>query len=350
MKDKDRPILSIAIPTYNRVRFLHKNLMRLKSEMSNIDERIEVLVLDNASSDGTELMVESFISTGFFLHYIRNSKNIGPEKNIAKCFDCSTGKVLLVLGDDDLLVKGALKQLLSLLHKKSFGIICIRTFGYNYDPESERPPARIYFQKFNNHSKFLAKVGARITSISSCVINKDVLTGVRAKDYISGGNLSHVHLVMMAILAGRKNFLLNGFLIACKRNNSGGYDFSEVFVEELFKIVVSKVGDYRSQLVKSYFIKLILSYYPYYIYKLRLRGNLLHENFIRRFFDHFAELAIFHIWLRPILTWPKPIALVYGAIVVFLGRVFDGDLNRGVWFVHSRIARCLKRIGIQLSD
>jgi glycosyltransferase involved in cell wall biosynthesis len=52
----DNPFLSICIPTYNRV---HKTLSLVTSILEYDDVDIEVVVLDNCSSDNTEIVLSN---------------------------------------------------------------------------------------------------------------------------------------------------------------------------------------------------------------------------------------------------------------------------------------------------
>ena len=62
-------LLTIAIPTYNR-----KNLLKraLESIISQLNSRIEVLVSDNASDDGTDEMMAEYFP---MIRYIKNETN-----------------------------------------------------------------------------------------------------------------------------------------------------------------------------------------------------------------------------------------------------------------------------------
>lgn len=105
-------ILTIAIPTFNRKDYLVK---ALESIFCQIDERTEVLVSDNCSEDGTKELMESNYPN---VTYYRNEKNVGME-NFKRCYDRAKGKFILLLGDDDLVVNGALKIILDFLEENN---------------------------------------------------------------------------------------------------------------------------------------------------------------------------------------------------------------------------------------
>ena len=78
------PLLTIAIPTWNRASFLALNLERLSQEGLNTWDLVEVLISDNASTDGTQRVVSEAVAVGMPVRYIRNAENIGSDANIAQ--------------------------------------------------------------------------------------------------------------------------------------------------------------------------------------------------------------------------------------------------------------------------
>jgi glycosyltransferase involved in cell wall biosynthesis len=96
------PLFSIVIPTYNRLQFLKR---ALESAYSQSYKNIEVILLDNASTDGTrEYLVE--ISAQYkFVKVFTNPQNIGFANNIHQISKYISGKYLNILSDDDYLEK-----------------------------------------------------------------------------------------------------------------------------------------------------------------------------------------------------------------------------------------------------
>ena len=101
----NHPLLTIAIPTYNRDRYLEELLVCLGPQLKDRPE-VQLLISDNASQDGTREMVETFQRQGLVVRYVRNAENIGPDGNFAQCFDLAEGKYFLLFGDDDLVLPG----------------------------------------------------------------------------------------------------------------------------------------------------------------------------------------------------------------------------------------------------
>lgn len=106
------PILTIAIPTYNR----HDKLLKqLNVLIKNISKSITIVVRDNCSEPSVcqYLMEHSFdISC---IEIIENSVNIGADANIVRCFEECKTEWLWVLSDDDLIVENAIIEVLRLI-------------------------------------------------------------------------------------------------------------------------------------------------------------------------------------------------------------------------------------------
>lgn len=341
MSIEQSPILSIAIPTWNRAAYLAETLRQLASELGSVNKSaVEILVSDNASTDQTPEAVNRCLLEGLRLTSIRNSENIGSDANIAQCFNLAKGKYVLILGDDDVFVDGGLKALLDLLGTDDYGVVCMRSYGFDRDFRKEYPGGDGVPQIFENVDDFFKKLGPLITLISVCVINKELLPGIDASVFC-GSNLVQVHLVARAAIEAKHNAFFNRYLIACKRNNSGGYNFAKVFVDNFFGIMDSYKGTrFTANGVRNLESRMMLSFYPFYLYKSRLYGDNKtlesdHLIYERRFKGRWQ----YEVVLAPILGWPRLFAVFWGGLVTLLGRVSQGDLRRGCAFAINKMRR-----------
>ena len=335
---KGRPLLTIAIPTYKRDAYLAETLKQLHSELKFCDgHSVEILISDNASPDDTKATVETAIDAGLQIRYIRNSENIGSDANIAQCFNLASGKYVLILGDDDLFVDNALSCLLGRLETEKYGVVCLRPYGFDIDFRQEYPGAGGYEKVFRDPGLFLAEIGPLMTLISSCVVQKSILPKVDAKDFC-GENLVQVHLVIQAALVAQENLFISRYLIACKRNNSGGYDFSKVFVENLGHILDQYCDrGLTKKAVVAIEKHLIVGYFPFYLLKQRLNktGDVVatYQRFLSRYHGHLS----FYLWVAPILKLPRLLAIIWGGMATVIGRSINGDLYRGLMFAMNKI-------------
>ncbi|KAG0163930.1 hypothetical protein DFQ30_010758 [Apophysomyces sp. BC1015] len=322
---KALPLLTIAIPTFTRANYLELNLQRLVEEARALPPSVlEVIVSDNCSTDTTPDVVTKAVSQGLSIRYIRNKIDIGSDANIAQCFNEARGHYVQIMGDDDMYVRGMLSYLIGHLQQAEYGIVCLRPFGYETDPEQEYPGEDGPVERYDRVGDFLAAVGSYITFISACIINKRAQEDIDARQFC-GSNLVQVHLVVNAALQVRHNAYMKRYMLACKRANSGGYDFSEVFVERLGRILDSyrPVG-LTAKDIDQFETRMLKSYHPFNLVRQRLarQGDLRETH--RRFAARFGLRPLFVLWVAPIIHWPRPLALAWGMMATIIGRISNG--------------------------
>jgi glycosyltransferase involved in cell wall biosynthesis len=94
-------LVSIMIPTYNRAHFLPE---AIESALAQDYPNLEVIVSDNASTDGTRGCVERYLSDPR-LRYVRNETNLGSSANYERLlYKHAAGAYGKYLADDDVLV------------------------------------------------------------------------------------------------------------------------------------------------------------------------------------------------------------------------------------------------------
>jgi glycosyltransferase involved in cell wall biosynthesis len=111
-------LLTIAIPTYNRSKFLKSQINYLIDiiEKNYYKKQIELLILNNNSEDETNEIVIEYAKKYSFIKYIKNEYNIGLIGNYKKAIQNSNGKFTWVLGDDDTFEENLVKEILILIN------------------------------------------------------------------------------------------------------------------------------------------------------------------------------------------------------------------------------------------
>lgn len=195
-------LLTISIPTYNGAGTI-RNLLDVL--IPQCDDRVEVLICDNASTDNTGEIIEEYVEKYPFLEHIRNTKNIGPDSNFILCMTKATGKYTLLLSDDDILVENSLHDILDFLEKnEEMGLVYLNAVGFHekyIDVEHcERYQRAIYDNKMfsTTDRKLFMTYAERMWGFLSCFIClTDAIMSIRNADQFKGTNWlqSYIHIL-----------------------------------------------------------------------------------------------------------------------------------------------------------
>ncbi|WP_062067178.1 glycosyltransferase family 2 protein [Cellvibrio sp. OA-2007] len=93
------PLLSIVICTYNNSESLAITIQQILSQKISNPERVELVVINNNSSDNTNQVLENIQNTNFpFRHYFESRQGISHARNTG--FENSLGAYILYTDDD----------------------------------------------------------------------------------------------------------------------------------------------------------------------------------------------------------------------------------------------------------
>jgi abequosyltransferase len=118
-----KPRLSICVPTYNRADMLGA---LIESVIRQAAPDVEIVISDNASTDGTQQLVRDWQSRYDRLVYDRSPENLGPDRNYLRAVDLAQGDYCWLMGSDDALAPGACECVMPLLQAGADVIITDR--------------------------------------------------------------------------------------------------------------------------------------------------------------------------------------------------------------------------------
>lgn len=104
------PTVSIGMPVYNGARFVAE---AIESVLSQEFTDFELIIADNASTDGTEEICRRYAEKDNRIKIARHPRNIGAAKNYNYTFHCAAGEYFSWLAHDDLLRPGFLSTCLA---------------------------------------------------------------------------------------------------------------------------------------------------------------------------------------------------------------------------------------------
>ena len=114
-----KPLVSICIPTYNRLDLLKENL---QSCLDQTYANIEIIVTDNSTDNETEQYFRLLDNKK--IKYFRNPKGTGPFTNLNIAISKATGKYIKFSFDDDLLKPTCIEKMTAILEKyQNVGVV-----------------------------------------------------------------------------------------------------------------------------------------------------------------------------------------------------------------------------------
>ncbi len=131
MIHQEMPLVTIAIPTYNRAGTYLKHT--LQSAIDQSYKNLEIIVSDNCSTDHTERLVKEFDDPR--IQYVKHNQNIGHFKNFKFCIEQAKGDYFLLLQDDDLIDEDFVDACLKTVNYSLVDIGVIRTGTRYIDPD-----------------------------------------------------------------------------------------------------------------------------------------------------------------------------------------------------------------------
>ena len=108
-------MLTIAIPTYNRADKVKRLLSVIKDEIFSfrLQDRVAVIVSDNASTDTTSSAVSEFLNAEINIKYYRQPENLGFDGNLRFLYMHADTQYVWFMADDDLPLKGAIAKIVN---------------------------------------------------------------------------------------------------------------------------------------------------------------------------------------------------------------------------------------------
>lgn len=195
------PVLSIAIPTHNGASYIREALESIIIQLNEIEEEIEVVVSDNASSDQTPDIMKEYQNKYRFIRYFRNEENLGGDKNLTLAVKRSTGKYVWIIGDDDKIAIGGIRTVLNVLDdNQKLAVIFMNTKTFNKSFDECLQEKLINIDKdilFQSADSFLQKIGANAALTPSSIVCRDLWLRIEKKRYEGTGWLQLITIYLL---------------------------------------------------------------------------------------------------------------------------------------------------------
>jgi glycosyltransferase involved in cell wall biosynthesis len=119
------PTVSVCIPTYNGAKYLRE---AVASVLCQSFDDIEILVVDDCSSDGTIYIAHELLGHDPRARIVQNNSNLGLVGNWNRCVELAQGEYIKFLFQDDLLEPTCVERLVTAISLTDGFAFCERKF------------------------------------------------------------------------------------------------------------------------------------------------------------------------------------------------------------------------------
>ena len=317
------PILSICIPTFNRAANLRLLLETLANELKEIQDKVNVIISNNASVDNTVSEVQHFINSFPTTCAIHQVKNLGPDENFAICVEKVQTRYFWMISDDDLPKKGVLLRIIKLLESEDTDLLYLNS---EWVPKianaNDGEAINALIRKIYSRLDFTREVNVWVTFISGMIINlarlRELHPGINIRRF-TGTNLIQLGWILPLLMTGNRFHIVQQRCVLATSGNTGGYKLFTVFgtnFPAILNLVCGNASCERKIIVKN----LSWNYIPGLIWASRFEypGKFTSENILKGLAPLKCSPAYWLIMV-PLAVFPRFIAIYF----LFISKVFS---------------------------
>lgn len=228
MTQNKQPLLSLCIPTYNRAEILKRTLTNIVND-ADFDDSIEIIISDNASTDNTQEVCQSFCNIYENIHYYRNNENIN-DSNFFLVLSKGKGKYVKLSNDTITYKNGALKMIKDRIQQASLNENIF--FFQNNEFFSQKS---IKFQSLN---QFMNASNYYITWITNFGCWNHILSRIKTPQKYSQLKLTQVDWFLQLVKQQNIGIIHFGNYYEVERvSKKGGYNIYDVFINNFLHIL-----------------------------------------------------------------------------------------------------------------
>ena len=130
----ERPLVTVIVPSFNHDRFVRETIA---SVWAQTYDRVELIVVDDASRDGSADVIERARHERDFV-FLRNETNLGLNPSLERAIGHATGEYVSVVASDDLLEPTKLADQVEFLTRGGWDGVF--SDGWLLHPDGRRTP------------------------------------------------------------------------------------------------------------------------------------------------------------------------------------------------------------------
>lgn len=113
--------VSIGIPAYNAERFIRETLDSIVGQSFG---GLEIIISDNASTDGTADICREYAAKDSRIRYVRNARNVGAARNFNRVVELATAEYFKLANADDVCAADLVSKCVAVLDQNPEVVLC----------------------------------------------------------------------------------------------------------------------------------------------------------------------------------------------------------------------------------
>lgn len=281
------PLVTVLVASYNHEAFIEECLMSIVSQTY---ENIQLIVIDDESSDSSPLIIQK-LADEFNFEFIQQ-KNTGLATVLNNGIELAKGKYFVSIGSDDKEMVDRIEKQVALMESRPDIAVCAANY-VEFDgtgsivKKPKIPPAReLHFDDIFTHRKAGIKA-------PTAMVRTEVFKEVGGYD--PAINLEDIYMWLKITAAGHKAYVTED-IVACYRKHSGNQSKNMNFMADSFEAIYGQYKDHP--LYKKTINKLLINLFS----KSVKRGYSGSWDIFKRINPRFYNMKTFLVVLRAVFA------------------------------------------------
>lgn len=260
--------ISFVVTSYNYANFIEQTLNSIKNQTY---KNIEIIIVDDFSSDNSVHIIENFINNNPDLNIklIKHEKNYGQLKSILTGLNCATGDFISFIDSDDVIFENYTQTLLNILNTTNVAFISCKNTTIQENNKTSKVQTKI---KYLNNKPFGGWFWSPMTSAMFKKKSVDIILKYKNTD---DWKICPDKFIfnLMNLLEGSISINNELFYKRQHENNAGNFNRTKLNIknnQKIRKLTLNFIKENKIQLFEKYgkykTNKIILKIYFSYFY------------------------------------------------------------------------------------